>query len=214
MSNLNKTTSKQKAQSKQKQSVSTTLLAKPSKTKSLSKKTPKEPNVKKATVKKTGKKASQKLALENSNPVTERDGFLYVKTKIALADKEDRWLPRYKDEKAACVELIAKMPQVVVGGVTMPPKVLLNHRASYKVQTGIRIALPPGFKVCVAILDELAEKGLVVSNAPAQVVGEEVVVQVINVGRELVEIKDGDKIALAWVEPTYRFDWELVDSVN
>ena len=66
----------------------------------------------------------------------------------------------------------------------------------------------------MAIIDELAEKGLVVSNAPAQVVGEEVVVQVINVGRELVEIKDGDKIALAWVEPTYRFDWELVDSIT
>jgi len=164
--------------------------------------------VKKAPVAKKVKKSG------SDSPVSCRDGFAYVKTKIALSDKDDRFLPRYKNEKSACVELVAKMPQVVVGGVTMPPKVLLNHRASFKVQTGIRVALPPGFKVCVAILDELAEKGLVVSNAPSQVVGDEVVVQVINVGRELVEIKDGDKIAYAWIEPVYRFDWELVDSVE
>lgn len=167
----------------------------------------------KPSTKLSKKKNPSKKTQKNDYLNKKEDGW-HVRTQITLTDKDERFLPKYKDEKATCVELVAKMPPMFVGGVTMPPKVLLNHRASAKIQTGIRVAVPQGFKICVAIMEEYAIKGLILSNSPAQISGSEIIVHVINVGRELVEIKDGDKIALCWIEPVYRFDWELVDSLD
>lgn len=204
---------KKKKVASQPKSIQATLKkpsAKPSKTKTSSNQKASK------TPKKTLKKAGNDL-------ISVKDGVHHVKAKIALEkdasspDKDTRYLPRYRDENSACVELVARVTPSIVGGVPMPPKMLLNHRASAKIKTGVKIDVPKGFKLCVSALDELAEKGLVVSNSPAQVnqgCKDEVCVNVLNAGRELVEIKDGDKIANCWLEPVYRFDWELVQQLD
>lgn len=139
-----------------------------------------------------------------------------VKTKLELLEKNELFLPKYNSDQDACAELTAKIPIVFAGDVPMPAKVLLNHRSSLKVKTGIRVEVPSGFKLCVSLANSFSEKGLVISNAPIQFSSgiQDIEVHVINVGRELIEIKYGDKFAQCWLEPVYRFEWEVVDKLG
>jgi dUTP pyrophosphatase len=70
--------------------------------------------------------------------------------------------------------------------------------------------LPAGYKACISARSVLANKGLIVTNAPGQIDSDyrgRVKVVVTNVGKEIVVIEHGDRFAQMWVEPVYLFEW-------
>lgn len=66
---------------------------------------------------------------------------------------------------------------------------------------------PPGWRVCFALVPELARKGMVAVNAPGHVVGGEVRVVLLNCGREIVDLRDGDPVVTVWAEPVVEIEW-------
>lgn len=97
---------------------------------------------------------------------------------------------------------------VLVARTDVP--VIMPHRSTSKVNCGIKIKLPQGYKAEVRIHPEWAFRGLLVPDSPATFNGGELVdvfVQLINCGRETIIINDGDHFAFMTVRPTYTFDW-------
>lgn len=120
-----------------------------------------------------------------------------VATKIIVSD--DKYTPQY-NAAADCVQLVAKTDSPVV----------LPHRAIAKVGCGIQIELPAGYKAEVTARPEWASRGLLMADAPAVFAGGQLVeisVQLINCGREIITINDGDHFALMTVKPAYSFEW-------
>lgn len=79
------------------------------------------------------------------------------------------------------------------------------------------VAVPPGFKLCIVARSGLADKGIVVTNAPAQIDSDyrnEIEVIVANHGREIVPISHGERVAQMYIEPVYKIEWEVVDQLD
>lgn len=94
------------------------------------------------------------------------------------------------------------------GGVNTGAKVVLNHRNSLRVKTGLKVKPPQGYRLAMCAHPTFAEKGLLVVNSLDDVDQDgNLSVLVLNCGRELVEVKDGDKIATCWLEMIFRPDW-------
>ena len=87
----------------------------------------------------------------------------------------------------------------------------LEPGARAAVPAGIRIAVPLGYEAQVRTRSGLTlRSGLVVLNAPGTVDSDyhgEVVVLVINVGREMVDIRRGDRVAQLVLAPIARIQW-------
>jgi dUTP pyrophosphatase len=123
------------------------------------------------------------------------------------------FLPQYKSEEAACADLYALIPPNIVGGMDIGSKLTLQYRAGAKVKTGVKVAVPRGYKLCVSARSGLAEKGLLVSNAPGQVDSDyrgEIMLLLRNVGQEIIEIKHGERIAQCWLERVIRIKPKIV----
>lgn len=122
-------------------------------------------------------------------------------------------LPEYKSDGAVCCDLHANIPDNGAG----QKRIALNHRASAKINTKLKVAIPRGFKIEIAAKSGWAERGLIVTNAPAQIDCDfrgEMEVLLINVGREIIEINDGDRFAQCWIEPAYRIRWNPVKELD
>ena len=148
------------------------------------------------------------------DPPTPPPKFEYIKTKIVVEDS--KLIPQYKSKDAACADLIACIPEMV-NNVPTNKKVALNYRTSARIKTGIKVSIPTGYKLCVAARSSFADRGLLVSNAPAQIDSDfrgEIEVIVLNAGREIIEIKDGERFAQCWCDKVYRFDWDVVSKLD
>jgi dUTP pyrophosphatase len=146
-----------------------------------------------------------------STQLTEQDGFLYLEVPLVLETPAS--LPQYKSDEAACADLYALIPANVVSGMDIGSKITLQHRAGAKVKTGVKVAVPRGYKLCVAARSGLAEKGLLVSNAPGQVDSDyrgEIMLLMRNVGQEIIEVKNGDRVAQCWLERVIRIKPKIV----
>ena len=124
---------------------------------------------------------------------------------------EDRYTPQYKTAGAACCDLVARIPPDPITGQR---KIYVNHRTSLTIGTGISVAIPPGYKICVSARSGLAKRGLICTNAPGQIDSDyrdEMMVIVNNVGREIIELQDGKRFAQCWVEPVWKIKWNKVD---
>jgi dUTP pyrophosphatase len=122
-------------------------------------------------------------------------------------------LPQYKSDEAACADLYALIPPNVVGGMNIGSKITLQHRAGAKVKTGVKVAVPRGYKLCVAARSGLAERGLLVANAPGQVDSDyrgEIMLLLRNVGQEIIEVKHGERLAQCWLERVIRIKPKIV----
>lgn len=84
----------------------------------------------------------------------------------------------------------------------------MPSRYSGKISTGITIEAPEGYKLCFSVVPELAERGLVASNAPGNIVSGEVIVQVLNAGHQVVVVNNGDPLIDVWLEKIEPFVWE------
>lgn len=111
---------------------------------------------------------------------------------------EDVPLPCYQTEGSAGLDLRAAVP----GDHEIQPGEIA------RVPTGIQIALPPGYEGQVRPRSGLAERhGLSIPNAPGTIDSDyrgELAVLLVNLGREPVRIRRGDRIAQLVVAPVAR----------
>jgi dUTP pyrophosphatase len=111
-------------------------------------------------------------------------------------------LPRYMTPGAAGLDLLADVPDDVTLGA--------GDRCL--VPTGIALAIPPGYEGQVRPRSGRAvREGLTLLNAPGTVDADyrgEVQVLLVNLGREPVRIRRGDRIAQLVVAPVARVVWQ------
>ena len=146
-------------------------------------------------------------------------GANLVPTKIKL--EEERFLPKYANEYAACADLYAKIVKGSEGAVYSEEHktyvIQLPYRTVMKIETGFAMQLPPGWKAEVSQRSGWGKKGLIVTNSPGQIDEDyrgPLCVLVANVGKEILTIKDGDRIGQMRPAPVFRFDWEVVDALD
>ena|SRR5579885_2685003 len=125
-----------------------------------------------------------------------------------LPGQEDLGLPAYATEGSAGMDLKAALAEPL----TLGP----GDRGV--VPTGLKMAIPSGFEGCVRPRSGLAMKqGLTLTNAPGTIDSDyrgEVKVLVINLGREPVVLKRGDRIAQLLISPVARVQVARVDRVD
>lgn len=92
--------------------------------------------------------------------------------------------------------------------VGLLPKIAFNHRHSAKIDTGLEVVLPAGYKLCVGLVNALAENGMVLTNAPGNFTQGKVEVVLLNAGREIVDVSNGDAIVNFWIEEVVDLVWE------
>jgi dUTPase len=94
-----------------------------------------------------------------------------------------------------------------VNNGVMGPKIGFPHRHAAKIDTGLDVQVDEGYRLSFRIVPALADRGMVASNAPGRFMTGRVVINLINCGREIVEVKDGDPIAFLWIEHDLDADW-------
>lgn len=85
----------------------------------------------------------------------------------------------------------------------------MPHRSSHIIDTGFEVKVEPGYRLCFSLVDSFSNRGLISTNAPGNVRSGKVLVCVLNCGREIVEVKDGDPIVEVWLEADHDFEWEV-----
>jgi dUTPase len=98
---------------------------------------------------------------------------------------------------------LANIPTTLTGN-----KIVFPHRHSALIDTGLEVYLEKGYKLCFSLAPALAERGMLATNAPGNFTNGRVKVGLLNAGRDIVELKDGDPVAVCWVEQIHEFDWD------
>jgi len=165
------------------------------------------------------KKASKKIQITPvdtfSVEISPEDG---IKVPVDIKLEDNRCIPQYQTAGSACADIVARIPPQIIDGINIGSTVKLGYRCLAVISCGFSVAIPPGYKLCIAARSGLATRGLVVMNAPAQIDSDfRGVVQAIvaNVtGRDIITINDGDRFAQCWLEPVYKMDWNLVTELS
>lgn len=127
---------------------------------------------------------------------------------VRILLSEGASMPEYRSSLAAGADLRARLVAPLLLGA--------GERAA--VPTGISLAIPPGYEAQVRPRSGLALKeGLTCINSPGTVDADyrgEVKVLLVNLGREEVEIRDGDRIAQLVIAPVARARFEAVTSLD
>jgi dUTP pyrophosphatase len=134
-----------------------------------------------------------------------------VITKIKADDP--MFIPQYQTEGAACCDLVANIP-LDENGLR---QVTLTHRSTERIDCGFSMEIKPGYKACIVARSGLASKGLIVSNSVGTVDYDfrgRVQTLVTNVGKEIIVIKHGDRIAQFYIEPVYQFEWLVAEALS
>lgn len=122
--------------------------------------------------------------------------------------KERAHLPTYMTKGSAGCDVKACLPEAVK----------INPGERLAIPTGLAFGIPAGYEVQVRPRSGLAIKqGLTVVNAPGTIDCDyrgEVMVLLINLGKEVVSIQDGDRIAQLVLQKVEQIDWNLVDSLD
>lgn len=117
--------------------------------------------------------------------------------------RPDAIVPRYMTAHAAGMDVHAALAEPMA----------IEPGAIARVATGLALAIAPGFEGQVRPRSGLArDHGITVANAPGTIDADyrgEVVVLLVNLGRQTVQIQPGDRIAQLVIAPVARA--ELVD---
>lgn len=117
-------------------------------------------------------------------------------------------LPRYMTEGSAGLDLAAAVEDDVV----------LAPLERTLIPTGFALALPAGFEAQVRPRSGLAlRRGVTLANSPGTIDSDyrgEVQVALVNLGREPVTIRRGDRIAQMVVQRVARVRWQEVDDLD
>ena len=129
---------------------------------------------------------------------------------MRLAHAEGLALPSYATEGAAGVDLVAALPE------SSPLTLDAGERAA--VPTGLVVAIPEGYEGQVRARSGRAlREGLAVLNAPGTIDWDyrgELKVLVVNLGREPITLRRGERIAQLVVTPVLRPALVEVDSLE
>ncbi len=113
----------------------------------------------------------------------------------------------------------AEIPQYMTPGsagcdikACLPQNLRIEPGARVAVPTGLALAIPSGFEIQVRPRSGLAiKKGLTVINSPGTIDSDyrgEVMVLLINLGKETVELASGERIAQLVLQPVSQIDWK------
>lgn len=69
-----------------------------------------------------------------------------------------------------------------------------------RIYTGVHVEASPGFKVCIQLVPELCEKGMVAANAPGYFSDGEIYVDLVNAGKEIVTLKRDDPLCKVYAQ--------------
>jgi len=130
-----------------------------------------------------------------------------LETPVQLADKigtyivplDPKYIPQYKTEGASCCDLVAR------GGPFVMP-----FRGLTKVPVGFSLEVPFGYEAVIRLRSGLAAKGVVMPNAPGTIDSDyrgEVEVLLINCGREIITIREGDRFAQMKIQKSLQFNF-------
>lgn len=119
----------------------------------------------------------------------------------------------------------AEIPQYMTLGsagcdvkACLPQSLKIEPGARVAVSTGLAFGIPQGFEIQVRPRSGLAiKKGLTVINAPGTIDSDyrgEVMVLLINLGRETVELQSGERIAQLVLQPVSQIDWKSTDKLS
>ncbi len=125
-----------------------------------------------------------------------------------LAHAKDLPLPSYATDGAAGMDLVAAVTDAVV----------IEAGARAVIPTGLAMAIAPGFEGQVRARSGRARReGLALVNAPGTIDDDyrgEVQVLVINLGREDLTIRRGERFAQLVICPVFRADITEVDEIE
>ncbi len=120
-------------------------------------------------------------------------------------------LPQYQSELAAGLDLTALLPEGTEAVTIEPGRI-------YLAKTGLAIAVPPGFEAQVRPRSGLASKSAItLPNAPGTIDADyrgEVMVPLINLGREPYRLIHGTRIAQMVIAPVARVAVEEVQTLD
>ncbi len=128
--------------------------------------------------------------------------------KIKIINKSDNSLPAYETEHSAGMDLRAFLPETI----------LLQPMHRQLIPTGLFIELPVGFEAQIRPRSGLALKyGITVLNSPGTVDADyrgEIKVLLINLGTEIFEIKNGDRIAQMVISQHETAEFAFVENLS
>ncbi len=127
---------------------------------------------------------------------------------IPVVNRSKHALPQYQTSGSAGLDLCANLDQ----------EVQLAPLERTLIPTGIFMELPQGFEAQIRPRSGLAFKvGLTVLNSPGTIDSDyrgEVKVLLINLSKENVIVKDGERIAQMVVAKHEQIEWQAVDELN
>lgn len=100
-------------------------------------------------------------------------------------------------------QVTAKLPPSAING-----QIAMPSRYTVELDTGLEIKAPSGYCLCFSVVPELANRGLVATNAPGRLTEGKLMINVLNAGREIVVVGEGAVLADVWLEKIVKIEWE------
>jgi dUTPase len=116
------------------------------------------------------------------------------------------FIPQYKTEMAACVDLVANIKDGVAMELVGKEEIRIPYRGMAEIDCGLSIQLKPGYRANISASEAFANRGGFVSSIKTN--DFRVRVCVLNFGRENpLIIHHGDKFAQMCIEPILLFEF-------
>lgn len=155
----------------------------------------------------TPKKIKKTLTVSETSTTTSNR----IPARIVVDDP--MFIPMYKTAGAACCDLVANIPP---DGNGRPEIKLLPGRQAM-VDCGFSMALEPGWEAQIRCRSGMANSGIQLTNGVGTLDDDfrgRVCVLLNNVGKDIVVIKHGDRVAQMALKPVYYFNWNIVTELD
>lgn len=155
------------------------------------------------TTKKKSVKKGQISSMLPSSPAKDYEQPKIHKVLTRIVVDEEAFIPKHSPD-SSCATIFAKIEENT--------RVALAYRTTMNIDCGFSMELSANYRAVIKPVPELAKKGLMVNENPCVLDKSNagrVCVNVINVGKEIIVINNGDPVAEMYVEPVYLFDWTI-----
>jgi len=129
-------------------------------------------------------------------------------TQVKIVPHDDRYIPKYKTNGAACADAYARLPE----------RVIIEPKQRMKVPLGFKIQLPEGWELQVRGRSGHADNnGIMMTNGIGTIDSDyrgEVTALLYNSSEVPFPIEDGDRVAQVCIQPTYRIVWDRVKELD
>jgi dUTP pyrophosphatase len=119
----------------------------------------------------------------------------------------------YKTQGSVAADLVANIPPNDIGEriIRLAP----GHIEV--IDAGFCMALPPGWEAQIRCRSSMAQKGVQVTNGIGTIDSDyrgRIMVVLNNAGREIVNIKHGERFAQMSIKPVFYFAWNIVNELD